>query len=129
MAIEKPASVARDPFKSSKWDELTAGRKFKQCDVSALTLLVQWYAVVQQCIDDMDGVGGQVAYQNDLGDLKALPQISTMKQASAEIRQLNKQLGIIDTSTDGEAEAPGANILHVIAGRRAQRGAGAANIG
>ena len=42
--------------------------------------------------------GGRVAYENDMGDLKQMPQISTMKQASAEIRQLNKQLGIADTA-------------------------------
>lgn len=49
------------------------------------------------CMSDIDVGGGvQVAYQNDVGDIKALPQLSTMKQASAEIRQLNKQLGIDD---------------------------------
>lgn len=42
------------------------------------------------------GDGVQVAYSNDVNDIKALPQIATMKQASAEIRALNKQLGIND---------------------------------
>ena len=37
-----------------------------------------------------------------MGDLKAFPQIATLKTASAEIRQLNKQLGI----TDGHEGAP-----------------------
>ena len=49
------------------------------------------------CMSDIDVGGGvQVAYQNDVGGIKALPQLSTMKQASAEIRQLNKQLGTDD---------------------------------
>ena len=53
--------------------------------------------MVDKCMSDIDVGGGvQVAYQNDVGDIKALPQLSTMKQASAEIRQLNKQLGIND---------------------------------
>lgn len=96
MPIRKPNAIASDPFKSAKWDEITAGRTFTTSHIPALTLLVQWYAVVERCIEDMDEANGQVAYENDVGDLKPLPQISTMKQASAEIRQLNKQLGIAD---------------------------------
>lgn len=96
MPIRKPSAIASDPFKSAKWDEITAGRTFTTSHIPALTLLIQWYAVVERCIEDMDEADGQVAYENDMGDLKPLPQISTMKQASAEIRQLNKQLGITD---------------------------------
>lgn len=98
MPIRKPRAVANDPFKSAKWDEITAGRTFTTSHIPTLTLLVQWYAVVNRCISDMDDAGGRVAYENDMGDLKQMPQISTMKQASAEIRQLNKQLGIADTA-------------------------------
>ena len=86
--VPKPASVARDPFKSAKWDELAAGRRLRPSDVPTLTLLVQWHAIVNRCIEDMDEANGQVAYSNDMSDLKALPQIGIMKQASAEIRAL-----------------------------------------
>ena len=98
MNIIKPDAIAVDPFKSSKWDELTEGRAFAQSDIPPLTLLCQWYAVVERCMADLDFGGNlpQVAYQNDIGDLKAMPQLATMKQASAEIRALNKQLGIND---------------------------------
>lgn len=96
MPIRKPSAISSDPFKSAKWDEITDGRTFTTSHIPTLTLLIQWYAVVERCIEDMDEANGQVAYQNDMGDLKPLPQISTMKQASAEIRQLNKQLGITD---------------------------------
>lgn len=41
-----------------------------------------------------------MAYMNDIGDIKSMPQISVMKQASAEIRALNKQLGINDEVID-----------------------------
>lgn len=101
MPLTKPPGIARDAFKSAKWDELTQGRNFTTSDMPVLALLVQWYAVVQRCIDDMSDAGGQVAYQNDMGDLKTLPQIGIMKQASAEIRQLNKQLGINDEAGRG----------------------------
>lgn len=95
--MDKPASIAASEFKSAKWDEITAGRNFSQTDAPTLALLCQWYEVVEKCMDDLEiGNGIQVAYQNDMGDLKALPQLSTMKQASAEIRALNKQLGIDD---------------------------------
>lgn len=85
MPVDKPASVANDPFRSAKWDELTAGRDFAPSDAPTLALLCAWYQVVDKCMSDID-----------VGDIKALPQLSTMKQASAEIRQLNKQLGIDD---------------------------------
>jgi hypothetical protein len=111
--------VARDPYRSSKWDELTDGRDFRPSDVPALTLLVQWYQVVDQCIEDMSVGGGiQVAFSNDMGDIKALPQITTMKQASAEIRQLNKQLGINDgRDSDAEEDGGDGNVLQLVIGR------------
>lgn len=120
--VEKPYSIASDPFKSSKWDELTEGRNYTQSDVPALTLLCQWYAVIEKCMDDITYDGSvQVAYQNDMGDLKAMPQLSTMKQASAEIRALNKQLGIND---EAKAETqPRNTMLYVIQKNRQSRAA------
>ena len=100
MPLRKPAAVAADPFKSAKWDELTRGRSFGQSDAPALSLLYQWHKVAQQAMDELDSFGGNTAYQNDMGDLKAFPQIGTLKTASAEIRQLNKQLGITDREDD-----------------------------
>lgn len=103
--IQKPMTVAESPFKSAKWDEITDGREFNQADAPVLALLCSWYEVVDKCMSDID-VGGevQVAYSNDLGDIKALPQLSTMKQASAEIRALNKQLGIDDEAKPKQQE-------------------------
>ncbi|WP_270207984.1 P27 family phage terminase small subunit [Eggerthella lenta] len=127
--VEKPDSIERDEFKSAKWDELTAGRSYSESDVPALELLCQWHAVVQRCIDDMDEAGGMVAYQNEHGDLKALPQLSTMKQASAEIRALNKQLGINDEPAARPEPSRKETTLNVIKFRREEkaRAARAAN--
>lgn len=78
-------------------------------------------------MSDIDVGGGvQVAYQNDVGDIKALPQLSTMKQASAEIRQLNKQLGINDEARPEPERAP-VTPLEVI--RAKYKGRGAASAG
>lgn len=102
--LKKPASIASNEFKSAKWDEITDGRDFTLADVPVITMLVQWYAIADKCIDDMDMNGEtSLVYQNDMGDIKGFPQVSMLKQASAEIRQLNKQLGINDTK---EAEQP-----------------------
>lgn len=123
--VGKPASIERDGYKSAKWDELTAGRSYSECDVPALELLCQWHAVVQRCIDDMDEAGGMVAYQNDHGDLKALPQLSTMQKASAEIRALNKLLGIGDESKSGKEEkSKKATILTMVVNDRARKASG-----
>ena len=117
MAIEKPTLIEASPFMSAKWDELTDGRTFAPSDVPTLTLLCQWYGVVDRCMEDIaQGDGVQVAYMNDMGDIKALPQLATMKQASAEIRALNKQLGINDEAAP--AADPRTVPLYVIQANR-----------
>lgn len=127
--LKKPLSISSDPFKSEKWDEITKGRTFSESDIPTLTLLIQWYAVVERCIVDLeDGSGVQVAYMNDMGDLKALPQLSTMKQASAEIRALNKQLGINDEAVQQD-KPDNVTRLSVIAGNRTNRSAKAKKTG
>lgn len=125
--LEKPPSIANDPFKSAKWDEVTKGRKFDESDIPTLVLLVQWHAVVQKCIDDLDAFG-EVVYENKMGDIKSLPQLSSMKQASAEIRALNKQLGINDEVVP-QGKKNNITRLSVIAGNRTKRSARAKNTG
>lgn len=116
--LEKPASVASNPVQSAKWDEITEGRNFTQADVPTLSLLCNWYALAEKCMDDLSFNGEmQVAYQNDMGDIKALPQIETLKKASAEIRALNKQLKIDDMAHDAPKKE---TKLYVIQNRRAR---------
>ena len=123
MSLQKPTSVEASPFKSAKWDEITAGREFQESDAPVLALLCSWYEVVEKCMNDIDVGGGiQVAYQNDLGDIKALPQLSTMKQASAEIRAINKQLGIDDEAKPQQPKKR-TEPLYVIQSNRAAKAA------
>lgn len=120
--LKKPPSIDGSPFKSSKWDEITSGRNFQQSDAPTIALLCQWYEVIEKCMEDLDYNGSiQVAYQNDLGDIKAFPQLATMKQASAEIRALNKQLGINDTAKPTEEATIGASVIKLAASRREER--------
>ena len=103
MALDKPSSIKKSEFRSAKWDEITKGRDFKPSDAPVLSLLCYWYEVLETCMDDLDYDGEmQVAYANKIGDVKQMPQISTMKTASSEIRALNKQLGINDESNVDE---------------------------
>ena len=97
MALEKPQTIKSSHYRSAKWDELTEGRAFTQADVPLLALLCQWYEVSDTALSELD-VGGEIqtAYSTETGELKAMPQLSTLKMASAEIRALNKQLGIKD---------------------------------
>lgn len=82
--LDKPASIEANPFKSQKWDEVTAGRTFSKSDIPTLVLLCHWYAVADKCMDDCEIDGEmQVAYMNDKGDINAMPQIGTLKQASS----------------------------------------------
>ena len=128
MTLKKPPGIENDQFKSTKWDEITAGRDFAPSDAPTLALLCQWHKVAQQAMDELDNFGSQTAYQNDLGDLKAFPQIETLKKCSNEIRQLNKQLGICD-SHEKEEVASGkrpATVLSIVTSKRAERRAGTA---
>ena len=128
MALKKPPGIENDQFKSTKWDEITAGRDFAPSDAPTLALLCQWHKVAQQAMDELDNFGSQTAYQNDLGDLKAFPQIETLKKCSNEIRQLNKQLGICD-SHEKEEVASGkrpATVLSIVTSKRAERRSGTA---
>ena len=128
MTLTKPPGIESDAFKSAKWDELTEGRDFAPSDAPALSLLCQWYKLAQQAMDELDNFGSQTAYQNDLGDLKAFPQIETLKKCSNEIRQLNKQLGICD-SHEKEEVASGkrpATVLSIVTSKRAERRSGTA---
>lgn len=120
--LEKPARIAANRFMSEKWDEITSGRTFEAAQVPLLSTLCHWYAVQESCMDDMDVDGElRVAYMNDVGDLKAMPQINTLKQSSAEIRALNKQLGINDEAhTDTK---PKETKLYAIQGNRKSRAA------
>lgn len=125
MPLQKPPEVAADEFKSAKWDELTAGRRFGASDAPALAILCQWHKIARAAMDELDGFGGQTAYSNDAGELRQFPQIQTLKTASAEIRQINRQLGISDGS-EAEEHHGGSNVLSIVSGRRAERRARAA---
>lgn len=124
--LEKPPRIANDPYRSAKWDEICAGRKFTQADAPVIATLCQWYRVLDTAIDEMDSFGGQTAYTNDTNDLKAMPQIATMKTASAEIRQLNKQLGICDTREEDDTGGNADNVLTLFDANRKTRSARAA---
>ena len=123
--LRKPAAIKNSPFKNAKWNELVKGREFTQADVPTLSLLCQWYEVIEKCMDDISIDGNvQVAYQNEMGDLRALPQLSTMKQASAEIRALSKQLGISEGAEPAQPKRK-ETTLYVIQANRKSRAASA----
>lgn len=123
-ALKKPPEVEGDAFKSAKWDELTAGRRFSQSSAPVLAILCQWYKILDRAVSEMDEAnGGQTVYVNDMGDIRAMPQIATIKTASAEIRQISKQLGIEDGEAVGESGS-GA-VLTLVTGNRKERRAAA----
>ena len=129
MSLSKPPSVEASDFKSRKWDEITSGRKFTESDIPSLELLCQWHAIVSRCIEDMDIDGDvHVAYENKFEDIKAVPQIGVLKQASGEIRALNKQLGICDEVPEAEIK-PKETKLYVIQANREKRSTRAARTG
>ena len=124
--LRKPKSIAASKQKRQLWNEITRDRDFSPEDVPSLVLLVQWHAIVERCVADMtDGDEVSVAFYNKLGDIKAIPQIDTLKKASAEIRALNKQLGINDQPEAKQATTEKAKVLSLVMGNRADKAAAA----
>ena len=118
--VDKPESVASDPWKSAKWDELTAAHAFDDADAPALAMLVEWYRLADLAMDELSELGGQTAYQTEQGNLRALPQISTLSTCSIRIAQLEDRLGI--HAARAAEEAPkGATVLEIVQGRREER--------
>lgn len=77
--LTKPPSVRNDPWRSRKWNEVVRGRDFSPSDAPTIALLVSWYQAAEECMDEISRDSGvQVCYQNDAGDIKAVPQLSTM---------------------------------------------------
>lgn len=102
--IKKPDKIAKDEFKSQKWDEITSQREFNESDKAVIEMLCDWYAIFDRCITEItqdDGV--RVVYKNSPKTFSALPQIAIMKTASDEIRQINKALEIEDVGDRGES--------------------------
>ena len=85
MPTTKPPGIESDPFKSAKWNELTQGREFARSDAPALSLLCHWYKIAETAQEELNNFGGQTAYSNDMGNLKASPQIGTLKTASERL--------------------------------------------
>ena len=124
--LTKPPSVRNDPWRSRKWNEVVRGRDFSPSDAPTIALLVSWYQVAEECMDEISHDSGvQVCYQNDAGDIKAVPQLATMKQASAEIRALSRQLGISDQAGPA-AQGAGASVLRLVQEDRARKEEGRA---
>lgn len=123
MPLKKPPSVKRSKIQSAKWDELTKDREFQESDIPTLSLLCSWHEVIDRCNEDLyfEGEGMRVAYATALDEIKELPQIGTMKKASAEIRSLNKQLGINDEVKPKQDKK--ASVISVIATNRKNRSA------
>lgn len=121
MVLEKPHAITDSPYRSAKWDELTEGREFSQSDIPLLALLCQWYEVNDTALSEID-VGGEIqtAYTNDIGDIKPLPQLSTMAKASAEIRALSKQLGLFEPAKTNDKPKAKVTAFERIAKQYAQ---------
>lgn len=120
--MEKPQTILKSQFMSDKWDEITAGRNYQQRDIPTLELLCEWYAVIERCKQDLTTKDElpRVCFVNDYGDHKAMPQLAVMKHASAEIRALNKQLGINDEVAQVTPKAQ-ITVLETIQSRRREK--------
>lgn len=121
MALRKPRAIKDDIRRNSLWNEIVRGRKLPPAAASTVSMLVEWKLVAQSAVAEMDEAGGMTAYQDEMGNLKALPQISTLKAASAEIRQLERMLDEMDTGGEEPERKQETSVLTLVANNRAQR--------
>jgi ABC-type multidrug transport system fused ATPase/permease subunit len=59
--LRKPDKIAKNETMSRKWDELVRSYSLGYSDKPALTLLVHWYAVVDQCMAELTEDGGMLS--------------------------------------------------------------------
>ena len=76
MLLKKLPSIEADEFKPAKWDEVTRGRDFRESDALTLEVLMEWYIVVRQCIED--------SVPRTRGDDPDTPQVSPGHDAPPE---------------------------------------------
>lgn len=98
QGVEMPADIAIDPVQSAIWDMIAPPvNNFIEADIPTLKLLCYWHAVAAHAQQEMAGEIGtgkvNVLIKTDKGYTKH-PSLNTLKQASAEIRALNDQLGL-----------------------------------
>lgn len=118
--LKKPPSVAKNKFKSKKWDELIKNYSFTEKNIPALELLCHWYAVMDSCLDattQEDKV--KATCRSSQGEIRPDPRLAIIKQAYTEIRALHEQLKINDEVTPQTAKV--VSVLNVIQGKREQK--------
>lgn len=123
--LNKPESVARNKFRSEMWDEIVSEGGYTQADALIISLLCYWYEILETCMSEIDfGEDGlQVAYENNMKDIKEVPQIGTIKKATVEIRALERELAA--RKREPAARGDGAQ-LYVFQKNRQSRASGSA---
>lgn len=98
LGVTMPYDIAQDPVQSEFWTLLAPPTNtFTDQDVPTLRLLCYWHAVAAHAQQEMAGpIGsGKIAIMAEAEKGKVQhPAVKTLKQASAEIRALNDQLGL-----------------------------------
>ena len=107
--MRKPDSIAQSEALSARWDALVSTGRYSDSDAPLLEMLVRWLAI---------GDAVTEAMQDEDGELDPrIQDVTMLRQASAEVRSIERQLG--DRAQAARPEQKGE--LALILGKREER--------
>ena len=116
--MDYPAGISTDAERET-WDSIFGNVTLSPAQVPEAVMLVRWQLIADKCIEDLTANGDvQVAYSPDGMALAALPQLATLKNASAEIRAISKRLNLNETKPKDTGKA---SVLQLVINDRKEK--------
>lgn len=116
--MEYPDGISTDAERDT-WDSLFGSVSLSPAQVPEAVMLVRWHLIAQRCVEDLTANGElQVAYSPDGMTLSQLPQLATLKAASAEIRAISKRLNLHDSKPKDTGKA---SVLQLVINDRKEK--------
>lgn len=120
--MDYPDSITTD-VEREVWDSIFGTVSLSPAQIPEAVMLVRWQIIADKCQEDLTANGDvQVAYSPDGMTLSQLPQLATLKAASAEIRAISKRLNLGEVKAKDTTKA--SVLQFVINDRKGKTNAG-----
>lgn len=116
--MDYPTGISTDAERET-WDVIFGGISLSPAQIPEAVMLVRWQIIADKCQEDLTANGDvQVAYSPDGMTLSQLPQLATLKAASAEIRAISKRLHLEESKP---RETGKASVLQLVINDRKEK--------
>lgn len=91
--LEIPQEFKDSDFLRAQWLEITQEGAYIEKDIPLIKLLCLQYEIIDRCKGDLSTTGTlQVAYSDAFDNLKAIPQVNVLNQATNTALKITKEL-------------------------------------